>query len=246
MVLSATSGNRVETHHVLGAQMPTKMPQRHQAHEEPDRKPYTICAADSDGHHSSAHILVNRMYAWRGYRASQGVNVANNRNRITLIASEHDSTIGTITINFDSADGLLVDELFEHEASILRRDRAMLCEFTKLAIDGAVQSKKVLASLFHVAFIYAHVVKGCDRILIEVNPRHVRYYRRMLGFEVMGPERLNPRVNAPAVLLSLELSHARAQIDRFGGRLELEGVERSLYPYFYSAQEEAGIVRRLH
>ena len=40
-----------------------------------------------------------------------------------------------------------------------------------------------------------------DYVVIEVNPRHVRYYERMLGFEVIGPERMNPRVEAPAVLL---------------------------------------------
>lgn len=217
------------------------------APDEVGRRLYTIRAADSDGHRSSAHILVNRMYTWRGYVTSRSVVQAHNRNCITLVANdEHDLAVGTITIGFDNANGMLVDELFHDEAQFLRRDRVVLCEFTKLAIDGAVRSKRVLASLFHVAFIYAREIHCCDRILIEVNPRHVRYYERMLGFEVRGPERLNQRVNAPAVLLSLELSHARAQIDRFGGRADLVAVERSLYPYFFSPAEEAGIVHRLH
>lgn len=220
-------------------------PARH-VQDEISRRLYTIRAADSDGHRSSAHILINRMYAWRGYVSAQGAEQSRNQNRITLVANEHDLTVGTITIGFDGHEGLLVDELFHHEAQVLRRDRSVLCEFTKLAVDGAVRSKRVLASLFHVAFIYAHEVNGCDRILIEVNPRHVRYYERMLGFEVRGPERLNPRVNAPAVLLSLELSHARSQINQFGGRDDLVRVERSLYPYFFSAAEEAGIIHRLH
>jgi N-acyl amino acid synthase FeeM len=213
--------------------------------DDVSRRLYTIRAADSDGHRSSAHILVNRMYAWRGYVTSQHPEDLRNSNRITLIATDHDMTVGTITIGFDGAHGLLVDELFRDEARLLREDKASLCEFTKLAVDGAVRSKRVLASLFHVAFIHAHEVKGCDRILIEVNPRHVRYYERMLGFEVKGRERHNPRVSAPAVLLSLELSHAREQINRFGGRADLVRDERSLYPYFFSASEEAGIIHRL-
>jgi hypothetical protein len=206
---------------------------------------YTIRAADSDGHRSSAHVLVNRMYAWRGYHSANDAKPAVDPSRITLLATEEDETVGTITIGFDRREGLLVDQLFPDEVEALRSDGSSLCEFIKLAVDGAVRSKRVLASMFHVAFIHAREIRGCDRILIEVNPRHVRYYERMLGFEAKGPSRMNPRVNAPAVLLSLELSHARAEIDRCGGRAESMGSERSLYPYFFSAHEEAGIVRRL-
>jgi hypothetical protein len=103
----------------------------------------------------------------------------------------------------------------------------------------------VLASLFHVAYIYAHRVNRFEDLLIEVNPRHVRYYERMLGFVVKGPERMNPRVDAPAVLMALDFSHAHAQIQKFGGRQHLADSERSLYPYFFSPAEEAGIVGRL-
>ena len=246
LVVNAIVQEQIEPNHVLRSMLLDEPLSARQVEDEVSRRLYTIRAADSEGHRSAAHILVNRMYAWRGYRSSQGVEVVRNPNRITLVASEHDETVGTITIGFDGSEGMLVDELFRDEVDLLRRDRALLCEFTKLAVDGAVRSKRVLASLFHVAFIYAHEVKACDRILIEVNPRHVRYYERMLGFEVRSEERLNPRVTAPAVLLSLELSHARAQIDRFGGRPDLVRVERSLYPYFFSAGEEAGIVHRLH
>lgn len=205
----------------------------------------TVRAADSDGRRSSANILVNRMYAWRGYDCAQGSAESRSQNRITLVATEHDSTVGTLTIGFDGADGLLVDDLFADEAQRMRLDGTVLCEFTKLAVDSARQSRAVLASMFHMAFIYAREVNRCDRILIEVNPRHVRYYERMLGFVVRGSERTNLRVNAPAVLLSLDLSHARTQIDRFGGQPELAPVERSLYPYFFSRAEELGIVQRL-
>jgi hypothetical protein len=128
----------------------------------------------------------------------------------------------------------------------LRREGCTICEFTKLAMDSLVRSKRVLASLFHVAYIYAHRLKGFDSLLIEVNPRHVRYYEKMLGFKVMAFERLNARVNAPAVLMCLDFSHAHDQISRFGGNPAAADAERSLYPYFFSVREEAGIVGRLH
>ena len=51
---------------------------------------------------------------------------------------------------------------------------------------------------------------------------------------------------APTVLLSLELSHARSEIAKFGGRPDLAATEKSLYPYFFSPADEAGIVNRLN
>jgi hypothetical protein len=205
---------------------------------------FKIRAADSYGHRSSANILINRMYAMRGYK---GTPLASHEapHRITLMATEKDETLGTITIGFDSANGLLVDDLFRDQVNALRDVGLKLCEFTKLAMDRIVRSKRVLASLFHVAYIYAHRIKGMQDLLIEVNPRHVRYYERMLGFEVKSDPRLNTRVNAPAVLMALDFAHAHRQIQKFGGKPQLADRERSLYPYFFSVAEEAGIVGRL-
>ena len=106
-------------------------------------------------------------------------------------------------------------------------------------------SQRVLAAMFHVAFIQAHRIRGCDNLLIEVNPRHRRFYETKLGFEVIGPVRTNQRVNAPALLLSLDLWQAQARVVEFGGRPAASANERSLYPYAFSTQEEAGIVARL-
>jgi hypothetical protein len=127
----------------------------------------------------------------------------------------------------------------------LRTTGCHLCEFTKLAVDNLVQSRAVLAAIFHIAYIYGHRIRRCSDVVIEVNPRHVRFYRSTLGFEILGDERIDPRVKAPAVLLRLEFAHAEAEIARLGGHAELADQERSLYPLFYSAQEEQGIEGRL-
>jgi hypothetical protein len=127
----------------------------------------------------------------------------------------------------------------------LRSGGHRVCEFTKLAIDGAARSKRVLATLFHVAYLYAYRVMGFDCLLIEVNPRHVNYYSRILGFTVLASSRMNLRVNAPAVLMRLDFSHTAEQIARFGGQPQLSATERSLYPYSFSPEEEAGIVARI-
>lgn len=202
----------------------------------------TLRAADTGGHRSSAQILVHRMYATRGYKTSTDAPAA--PNVVTLLAIDQGETIGTISISLDTPQGLLADELFHEELDALRRQGRRLCEFTKLAMDHVLKSRRVLASLFHAAYIWSHLRLGFDDVVIEVNPRHVRYYARMLGFEVNGPQRLNRRVDAPAVLMRLDFAHARAQIRRLAGQ-PAPADERSLYPHFFSAKEEAGIAARL-
>jgi hypothetical protein len=204
----------------------------------------TLRAADTSGHRSSANILVHRMYAARGYKTASGTTTAAAPNAVTLVACDKGETIGTVSISFDSPQGLLADDLFQAELDALRGEGRRLCEFTKLAMDHAVKSRRVLASLFHAAYIWAHLRGGFDDGIIEVNPRHVRYYERMLGFVVMGPQRMNRRVEAAAVLMRVDFSHARQQLARLGARSAPDG-ERSLYPYSFSAKEEAGIAARL-
>jgi hypothetical protein len=208
---------------------------------------FQIRMADEDGARSSAKILVNKMYSTRGY-FSTGAPEAPPSNRITLLATDKDQTIGTMTLGYDGPEGLLVDALFGAEMRALRDEGLKVCEFTKLAMDNADptrDSKTLLASLFHVAHMYSHFVMGCDRLVIEVNPRHVAFYRRMLRFVVIGPERLNTRVNAPAVLLSMDLNYGQTLIEKFAGHADLYPSERSLYPRFFNAKDEEGIRRRL-
>ena len=204
---------------------------------------FKIRFADSDGRRRSASFLVQRRYAWRGYRIE--TSSATHPSRVTLSAYDGDEVVATISIGQDSAIGLFVDALFGHELKSLRARGARVCEFTKLAIDEMIKSKQVLAALFHTAYIQARRIGACTDLVVEVNPRHVRFYERMLGFRVFGSTRADPRVQAPATLLHLDLRHAEAQIAKFGGRPELAAQVRSLYPFFLSSNEEIGIERSL-
>ena len=81
--------------------------------------------------------------------------------------------------------------------------------------------------------------------MIEVNPRHVAFYRRMLGFADFGGERPCSRVGAPAVLLRLPLDQMGANIRKWGGGGNRQAAERSFYPYFFPACDEPAISARL-
>lgn len=224
---------------LVGPPTPVELPS-----ESAQQRIFKIRAAETTRERRSASALLSRMYATRGYQSTQ-LGDEESAHTKTFLASDHNAAIGTLTIGVDSPAGLKVDELFPNEVGRFRDADLRVCEFTKLAMDRRARSPRLLASMFHVAYIYAHRVKELTHLLIEVNPRHVRYYETMLGFEVIAAARHNPRVNAPAVLLSLDLCHAEKQIGLFGGRPEMCAVERSAYPHFFSAKDEAGIAGRL-
>lgn len=208
-----------------------------------NQRAFGIRVADTEEGRNHASMLISKMYAWRGYAGSHRVD--DNPNRITLSASDQGAVIGTVTLGIDSPIGLLADDVFKQELDGFRRRGAKLCEISKLAFDPTVRSKMALGSLFHILYIYAHHFYRCTDAFIEINPRHRRYYEHMLGFKTLTEVRSNPRVDAPAYLLWLDMSYMGAQIERLGGTSDSAGTERSLYPYFFSKREEEGIANRL-
>ena len=110
-----------------------------------------------------------------------------------MVATEHDHAVGTLTLAIDSApSGLLADDIYQEEIDRLRAARRHVCEMTKLAIDQRDYSRFILAALFHMGFVHAHYLFGCTDLVIEVNPRHVRYYLYMFGFKVIGQRKILP------------------------------------------------------
>jgi hypothetical protein len=204
---------------------------------------FHIRLADTEVGRNCASMLINKMYSWRGYPGMQ--KLKESPNQITLAASMKDALVGTITLSIDSATGLMADEIFKSEVDKHRGPGRKLCELTKLAFDADADSPFPLAALFHICFIYARRIHNCTDAFIEVNPRHRRYYERMLGFKQEGELKLNPRVSAPAYLLWLRLDHMEEQILEHGGTSDHPKLTRSLYPYFFSPREEAGITQRL-
>ena len=207
-----------------------------------NQQKFKIRLAANEDRVKSASLLIQKMYSWRGYQTGE---MDRDPNRITLLAYDVDKIVGTLTLGLDSPVGLLVDELYKPEVDALRAQGRQVCEIIKLALDERRGSKPVLAALFHISFIYGHNIHQATDFVIEVNPRHVEFYKRMLGFELLGSERLCNRVNAPAVLLRLEMTHAHAQIEKFGGLSHKPAGEKSLYPYGFSLADEAGITQRL-
>jgi len=191
---------------------------------------------------ADAGVLLRRMYAWRGYAVDPGAR--NDGNKLTLYAETGGELVGTMSLCLDRHGLLPADEHFGDRLAILRHQGRRLCEPSRLAIDKGM-SKRVFAALIHISYLYAHKLNGFTDYVIEVNPRHVAFYRHMLGFAEFGGERQCSRVGAPAVLLRLPLDRMGAQIARWGGTLGQHAGERSFYPYFFPLRDEAGITARL-
>jgi hypothetical protein len=198
--------------------------------------------ASSDGRRAAATVLLRKMYAWRGYAFE--VDADHAANKITLYAETDGMLVGTMSLCLDRQGRLPADEVFGDRLDLLRRQGRRLCEPSRLAIDRGV-SKRVFASLIHISYIYAHRVHGFSDYVIEVNPRHVAFYKNMLGFADFGGERACARVGAPAVLLRLPLDYMGAQIRQWGGSMGRHGGERSFYPWFFPASDEPAITARL-
>jgi hypothetical protein len=190
-----------------------------------------------------AGTLVERGYTRRGYE-TYGTSDTD-PNLYTFVAYDEGKLTGTVSIRIDSERGLSADDLYREEIDDLRQAGCKICEFTRLAVDVKAVSKPVLAGLFHTAYLFAAKIRDCSFAVIEVNPRHVSFYRHALRFEPIGPERMNRRVNAPAVLLCVAFDTIAKGLAKYAGKPDQPSASRSLFLYGFPGKEEAGVLKRL-
>jgi hypothetical protein len=212
--------------------------------ESIEQQNFKIRLAHSQERVNSANLLIQQMYMKRGYDAPGMHKVPD---RITLMVSQNEAVVGTLTLGIDVGQGLEADKNYRSEVDQLRAQGRTIFELTKFAVDQTRGSKRILAGLFHVAHIYGRYLHKRTDALIEVTPKHAVFYKRLLGFEQCGEERMNSRVNTIGVLMRLDQDFMDQQIARWGGKIGDPSAqrERSLYPYFFSKEDEAGITQRL-
>lgn len=178
--------------------------------------PMKVVVARSRREHESAITLVRQNYARRGYRTSflteppaAGLSEGTYRH-VTLLAQQGERAVGTLTLGLDSGAGLSVDEAHRCAVDAIRVQGRRVCELIRLAVDTGETSRSALGLLVHSAYLVGRLVHRATDVFIEVNPRHVSFYERAFAFRRVGEPRMCPRVQAPSVLMHLELS----QLDR--------------------------------
>jgi hypothetical protein len=168
-------------------------------------------------------------------------------NQMTAAAWRHGELFGTVSLGLDLGGGLLADELYGSEIGALREDGGRVGELTRLALSPPHNSREVFAVLAHLAYIFARLVHQLTDIVIEVNPRHVGFYRRMLGFDRLGEQRLCRRVSAPAVLMHMPLARLEAFLARAqAAPLPLcDELARTMYPLSLTVAEQSEVLNVL-
>jgi hypothetical protein len=173
--------------------------------------PFDFMIATDSADLESAAGLVGRCYGWRGYSVA---NPESGVGETTLIARRDHRVVGTITVRCGVRVRLHAEIGFAEHVGELRRQGCRLVEYTRFAIDrDAVASSAgdtdLAAELIRRALLLGRIALDATDCVIEVNPRHVRYYQRQFGFRPFGQERTCERVGAPARLLHLDMNRAR-------------------------------------
>jgi len=165
--------------------------------------PIAVSVACVDSELRAAVELLNSRYAWRGYRLSRQRPASSD---LTLIATESGSVVGTLTLRFDGPARLRADESYGDEVDAARSQGRQVCELGRFAVAQNAHSKAVIAALFSRVHRIVQGLREVTDVFVEVNPRHVGFYRRGFGFTVAAEGRICPRVRAPSVLLRLEVA----------------------------------------
>jgi len=167
-----------------------------------------------DDQFDAAESLVQRRYSARGYAPESLERAAPPGASVTLLAQAGGHLLGTLTVRPDGPRGLFAERTYCEEVASLRAAGHRLGELVKLATVEEADWKTALDALVQSAYLVTRIVHRLSDVLIEVNPRHVRFYRRVFGFVEAGGKRVCERVGAPSVLMRLDL-------DQFGRRLRL-------------------------
>ncbi len=140
-------------------------------------------------------------------------------------------TIGTITLVIDSALGLPMEDIYYEEIQSLRRKYLKLAEVSSLAISPEYRYEKMFMYLNQFLVGFA-LFAGVTNLVIAVNPKHADFYKKVLFFEVIGPERSYSKVQgAPAVAMHLNLKTAENQIKN---GYKFDELDACLYTFFFT------------
>ena len=172
--------------------------------------------AITEREHRVSDALVSDRYSWRGYGALQCQAETPKQREVTLLAWSADDAVGTMTMGFDNGSGLLADQTYGERLDAIRAGGRTVCEFTRFAVSAAADSKATISGLFDLSYVLGRRMLGVTDVVVEVNPRHVGFYRRAFGFQPISDVRTCERVNAPAVLLRLDVAQLEGRMREKG------------------------------
>jgi len=138
-----------------------------------------------------------------------------------FIAVSREEVIGTVSLIGDGELGLPMESIYPEPVQEYRKQGLKIGEVSCLAIqqDHSQNFMNVVVGVTRIMSQFARA-NGLQKLLIAVHPKHAQFYKRLMGFEQIGPKRSYPNVqNAPAVAYSLDFKKIDAErppcYDRF-------------------------------
>jgi len=154
-----------------------------------------------------------------------------------FVVTLNSEVISTVTLVPDGLIGLPQDELYGLELQHLRDAGRKLAELSCLAMHPKWQKHDLILYLYKVMHHYAYH-SGIDDLCVVANPKHGRFYERVLLFEQYGQLKPFSKVNgAPALGYRLNL---RTMEKKYRERYSQRGIDANLHDFFFTSWDKAG------
>lgn len=164
----------------------------------------------------------------------------------SFLAHNEGKLAGSMGVRLDSTvRGLAADDMYRDELDELRAAGQKLAELVQISVDMNSVPRRVLAGLFHTAYLFAGIARGCDYCVLLANARYADFFYSSLGFDYVGDERVNTRTATPMALLAAHLPTVNEALARVGGRPGLATGDPTLFSHGFSPEEVAGVMKRL-
>jgi hypothetical protein len=189
---------------------------------------------------ASALRLVHDVYVGEGYMEPHPLGMRillphhALKSTIVVSARRDGEVVGTLTLLFDGAVGLPMDELYPEALTRFRRAGRRIVEVGNFAIAKHVRGTAIVMHLMRAAVRLA-MAERQDDLVIAVHPKHATFYRTIWLMERFGQVAPYSEVKgAPAIGLRGDLKNAPELLLFFYGWLPRD---RNLFTFVFDSSE---------
>lgn len=185
----------------------------------------------------SSNVLCAHSYAWSAQSTppSQG-----SPNALALAIEFEGHPAAAATVVFDTQDvSLSVKDKFAEQYKLKKEKHGdKLCELTSFAISKVKKSRRTLAGLMHMIFLYTRQSRHMQGMFVQTREHYAGVFEKMFGFEVSGK-------TENTVLLFIAMDAMRQNVRKYAGKSDIDQEEAGLYKFFFEAKDEAGLLFRM-
>jgi len=213
---------------------------------------FSIKIANTLSERKSVFQLGYQVYLAKGFIKSNTTKLltypydADPESTILMVQDSHQNAIASITLVFNASSILPAEKIYKDEIKYLKNSGKKLLELCRLIIAPEYRnSREIIILLFNYLAIYAYYIKNYDSLVIEVNPNHKNYYKKLIKFDEIGSEKSCPQVQGqPGVLLHLPLKRFHAETQRRAFFSNKRQKSRT-FQYFINPQHVDAIIKNL-